>query len=402
MLGKDMKGFLERQSENFKILLVKKVGNGFIDGFVGQYTSLYQRALGADLFQLGFLSSIGRFISGIMSIPLGWLLDRYSLRKMMLVGMIIEVFVPLFYALSWDWVLLIPTVILSSVVMTEASSIFNIYLANSLKDRDRASGFGVTQSLSTIGGLITPVIAAYMMTRTGGVGVESLRPLFYIQVIGLILLSIVVFWKLKEEKLAPPNQRTTLHSFFRDFSQIFKENQGLKTFVFLDSSNTFMQSLMMPFNMVFATEIKQASPMILGYMVVAFNLFTLLFPFPVGKLADRIGRKKSILLTRPVMYAYILIFVFAPTPAWLILAWALAGFPYQWVLWSTLTMEMVPREMRGRWTGLLAFIRGFTTILAPIVGAWLWETYGASTPFLFAIAFDLLIRMPIFARIPKR
>ena len=50
--------FVKRQSHNFLILMVKSIGNDFIKGISTQYTSLYQRALGANLLQLGLLNSI--------------------------------------------------------------------------------------------------------------------------------------------------------------------------------------------------------------------------------------------------------------------------------------------------------------------------------------------------------
>ena len=77
--------FVNRQSRNFKILMTKSIGNNFVKGISAQYISLYQRALGANLLQLGLLRSIGSLFSGLMSIPLGILIDRYSIKKTILI-----------------------------------------------------------------------------------------------------------------------------------------------------------------------------------------------------------------------------------------------------------------------------------------------------------------------------
>ena len=103
--------FVKRQGRNFRVLLARKLGYSLLGRLSQQYTSLYAVALGADMIAVGTLNSIGSAVSTILSLPVGRLVDRYSLRKMMLFAMIIEIMVPVAYILAWNWVLLIPAFI---------------------------------------------------------------------------------------------------------------------------------------------------------------------------------------------------------------------------------------------------------------------------------------------------
>jgi DHA2 family multidrug resistance protein-like MFS transporter len=153
--------------------------------------------------------------------------------------------------------------------------------------------------------------------------------------------------------------------------------------------------MVFPFAMVFAVEVKFADPFILGYMGVAATLSNMIFAIPIGRLADRIGRKKTLYLMRPIMYASYLLIAFAPNAYWLVLAWAFLGFPWEWIIWSTMSMEMVDEKQRGRWSGILMLFRGLVSIPAPIIGGILYQMFNPALLFLLPLALDLLLRLPI-------
>ena len=94
---------------------------------------------------------------------------------------------------------------------------------------------------------------------------------------------------------------------------------------------------------------------------------TFLFGLPLGHLADRIGRKKVIYLLAPLWYASFLLLIVSRNPMILILAGALQTFYFLTSgVTMTMTLELVPVERIGRWTGILGLLRGLVTIPAPI------------------------------------
>ena len=395
--------FVRRQNKNFVVLLERQLGRSFLGRLSNQYTSLYAVALGADPIALGTLNSVGSAISTVVSLPIGRLADRYSLKKMMLFVMILEVLVPIAFALPSNWILLIPALALLQMTgfRSLAVTIESVYTASSLRNEDRASGFGVSTVLSTIGGTLAPIVAAYLVIAFGGINVEGIRPLFLVQLVGLIPLTIVIYLQLTELGKAEGEAGKGLRNFVRDFSTLFKGAKGLKRFIFMEGLSAFSMGGVFPFAMVFAVEVKQATPLILGYMGMAAALANMIFAIPIGRLADKIGRKKTLYLMRPVMYASYLLIAFAPNAYWLVLAWAFLGFPWEWIIWSTMSMEMVDESKRGRWGGILMLFRGIVSIPAPIIGGLIYQQFNPTILFLVPIAIDAILRLPTLVTTPE-
>lgn len=387
--------FVRRQTRNYRVLLVRKLGYNLFGRLSNQYTSLYAVSLGVDMIGLGTLNSVGSAVSTILSLPVGRLVDRYSLRKMMLFAMILEILVPFTYALAWNWILLIPALIFFQLTgfRSVAVAVENVYIASSVKNEDRASGFGVATVLATIGGTLAPIIAAYLVITFGGINTTGIRPLFIIQLAGLIPLAIAIFLKITETSKSRALEGT--NNFLSDFRSLFENARGLKRFMFMECLGDFSMGMVFPFAMVFAVERKNADPLILGYMGMAATLSNMIFAIPIGRLADRIGRKKTLTLMRPIMYASYLLIAFAPGAYWLILAWAFVGFPWEWIVWSAMSMEMVPEDQRGRWSGMLMLFDNIVRIPAPIIGGILYETVGPTVLFVLPVVIDLFLRIPV-------
>jgi len=395
--------FVKRQARNFRVLLVRKLAYSFLGRLSNQYTSLYAVALGADMIALGTLNSVGSAVSTIISLPIGRLADRYSLKKMMLFAMVLEILVPIAFALSGNWVMLVPALALLQMTgfRSLAVTIESVYIASSLRAEDRASGFGVATVLSTIGGTLAPIAAAYLVISFGGIKVEGIRPLFLVQLVGLVPLAALIYINLTEVGKAEGEAGKGLRNFLRDFGTLFKGAKGLKRFIFMECLSAFSMGGVFPFAMVFAVEVKKADPLILGYMGMAATLANMIFAIPIGRLADRIGRKKTLYLMRPIMYASYLLIAFAPNAYWLILAWAFLGFPWEWIIWSAMSMEMVDESKRGRWGGILMLFRGIVSIPAPIIGGILYQKFNPAMLFLVPIAIDLFLKLPILFTTPE-
>jgi len=159
--------------------------------------------------------------------------------------------------------------------------------------------------------------------------------------------------------------------------------------------------VVIPYIQPFAHEFKGAEQFILGAMVTATSLVPLVLGIPMGRLADKIGRKKVIYMTIPLVWASYLMLIFAPNPILLVVASAFQGF----FMIATLTTEamsreLVPPEHMGRWTGILGLCRmGFSAI--SVYGAGLiWDHIGPQYVFVAIMAIDL-IRIPLLMGMPE-
>ena len=393
-----LKRFLKAQSRNFRVLTARGLFANFAGGLTRSYTSIYAVELGADLIELGSLNSIGDLVNAFLSAPVGWLADRYGLKKLYIFGLILEMLVPLGYALSWNWQILVVPIIFSSITMVVTYPIQRILLANALRREDRATGFGIFSSISQLPLIFAPIIAGMIVTQLGGISASAIRPLYWISFIILSSTLIFVYHGLQEPK-AKLIERG--EGFLKGFSELASRKE-VRKWLMIEILGSFLFGSTMPFIMVYAVEVKQADAMILGFMGSILNIISILTSIPVGRLGDKIGRKKTILFLRPALYASYLLLVIAPSPEFLIISFALRG-----ILWSTfnvwmpMQLEIVPSDQRGRWMGIINTVRSLARIPAPILGGILWTYIDPSVPFIMLILVDLLVRMPILLTIPE-
>jgi MFS family permease len=160
-----------------------------------------------------------------------------------------------------------------------------------------------------------------------------------------------------------------------------------------------------PFMPVYAYQFKGADEFVLGGIAMTSVLVPMLASIPIGRLADRHGRKKLLFAIAPLAYAGNLLLILAPVSGsgatlCLLTYGVLFGFnSIGMALASSMTAEIMPQEQMGRWIGVVGLFRGLLSIPAPTVGGLIWEHMGPQYVFLAAIAIDLLVRLPLLALI---
>jgi MFS family permease len=193
-----LKKFLSRQGHNFKLVLLRRSGFSVFSSLTTQYVNIYTRLLGASFVQLGLIGSVGSLVNAVISYPYGWLIDRYSSRKILISTLVAQVLVPLTYFLARDWTWISVATALSTFAYFCTSSVENVIIANSLRDEDRATGFTSITAISTIPTIVVPVIAGWALARMGGLEVPNIKVLFLFQFMGLTMIALFVGLSLQE------------------------------------------------------------------------------------------------------------------------------------------------------------------------------------------------------------
>jgi MFS family permease len=360
------------------------------------YANIFIMKLGANPVQLGWVNSIAGLSRTIISVPLGWLQDRYSLRKIFLFGVGVVSVVPLIYALASDWIMIVPAIIITNIAPSTCVVICNVCLESG----DRATGKALCEAIGSIPSLFSPLLAAFLITYFGGISVGAIRPLYWIQFAGGCVFFFFAVIRLTEiERIKVERKKS---SFLGDFRVVFERGTALKRFLLLYALHMFTISMITPFRAPFAHEIKGAEQFVIGGMAVAATLTQVLFATPLGRLSDKIGRKKVFYALTPIVCASNLLFVFSPSPEILIISALLFGFRMIIRLVAVVSMypELVPIECTGRWRGIVYLLGGLASIPAPIVGGIIWESLGPAYIFLLATIIDLLL-IPIISTIPE-
>ncbi len=160
--------------------------------------------------------------------------------------------------------------------------------------------------------------------------------------------------------------------------------------------------LVFPFTQVFAHQIKGANEFILGAMVTGSALASILFAMPLGRLADRIGRKRVLYITIPLFWISNLMLIWAPSPALLVIAGILQGFYFIGApVVAAIERELVPPEQMGRWVGINRFFKMVLSAILALSAGVIWDRIGPQYIFILFVGIDLLIRMPLLISIPE-
>ena len=102
--------FFKGMDRRFKTMLAAIGLHSWTSNLPMQYNQLYVTALGANTVELGALNGLGGIVNSIVSAPMGWFIDRYGVKKVIIIGLILSAAVAGIYGLAFDWLMLIPAI----------------------------------------------------------------------------------------------------------------------------------------------------------------------------------------------------------------------------------------------------------------------------------------------------
>ena len=394
-----VRGFVEKQSHNYRIILVRSAGANFLMNLTRNYFSIYTTGLGADAVTLGGIRSVSSAVNMLISIPSGWLSDNYNLKKVMGVGMAIQVVMVAILALARNWTWVFVSMALDPFTMALMFRSQTVMMSNALNDGDRATGFGLRQVFGQLVGITAPIPAALIVGHFGGLNVEGIRPLFYLRTIGLVILYAYVYTRLDD---AHPQPRAEKSSVLQDVREVLAGGKRLRTWIVVSGLGSIGWGMMEPFTFLYAAEVKGADALILGLMTTVSVFASITLSLPVNQIADTRGRKFAVFLIRPALYIWMIMVVLAPSPSWLILAWVFRGIGLSTTAYDTIALELVPSHQRGRWLGITNAFSSIARIPAPLIGGLLYRGKHSYLIFLIPLILDLKLRMPLLRwKIPE-
>jgi MFS family permease len=372
-----------------------------------QYNQLYATALGANPVELGSLDSVGSIASSLISVPSGLIADRFGAKKVILIGLAMSALVSALYSLASSWWILIPAIILYGVCQRLVMPYVDVLFINYSKPQQRSMVMSLSRTLWAIPRLVTSVVAAIIVTYFGGVNAEGIRPLYFIQlVLGTFVFLAIAIWlapatNSNEHNARIQRNRSDHGGVIADFREVFAGEPWLKRWLVIMILRNVGMRLAMPFTPLWIVDVKGADPYILGLMGLGNTLVGLLLQLPVGRLADRIGRKRAFYLFRPFVYIGTLLLVFTPKTEYLIIVGMLGYIGLvggggggglggvSFVPLITMNFELVSEEKRGRWLGLLGFC-GIVSFPISIIGGFMWYQGFMMEVLLIPIVLDVI------------
>jgi MFS family permease len=393
--------FLKRQVRDWKVTVVRTSLDKFAYQVVFPYLSIYIVALGATVTQLGLVNSLGMVAAGIVGPFTGWFIDRGGAKRIYLFGIGMLAISYLTYALAHSWFLTIIAMVAYWLGFSVSIHSCATVCGNSLANEDRATGMMICETVAAgLLGMAGPMLGAWLVTLFGGVNASGIRPLFFVSLIITLITFVIILTQLSGKKTTMGT--VSKPHLLRDLHQVMKEGRHLKRWLLIGSFNQMPQSMVFPFSQVFAYKVKGADPFILGAMVTGSALASILFAIPLGRLADRVGRKKVLYITIPLFWISNLMLVWSPTPVFLLIAGTLQGFHFIGTpILGAMERELVPPEQMGRWLGITRFFRMLVSACLAFIGGVIWDKTGPQYVFLAFIAIDLFWRAPLIVSMPE-
>jgi MFS family permease len=400
-LGRRSLHFAQRQTHDFKLMLGRRTLHGLATGLTTQYSSLFATLLGASPVQLGSLQSAGNAASALAALPAGWFIDYHSLKNVFLLGTVMLAASGLLYFAAPFWTWLYVAIIIYYVGSRITCTACTVTCAGELRNEGRATGRGLCRTLASPVAIGTPLLAAWLISQFGGISVEGLRPLFAIQafIFAVILLLLLTKFSSARARHGPPAGSQILSGFV----QVFRQGPDVVRLMIVMGLMELPWTIAQPFMPVYAHQSKGADEFLLGGIAMTSVLVPMVASIPLGRLADRHGRKKLLFAIAPLAYAGNLLLILAPSSGsgatlCLLTYGVLFGFnSIGMALASSMTAEIMPQEQMGRWIGIVGLFRGLLSIPAPTVGGLIWEHIGPQYVFLAAIAIDVFVRLPLLA-----
>jgi ACS family glucarate transporter-like MFS transporter len=379
-------GFIRRQKSSYKVNIARNFLQNFSLGLTQQYQSVYIAELGATPLEVGYVASVGGIASTLITLPTGWLADRYGVRRILLVALPLMALGYSVFGLARGWQVTMVALFLTSMSWDMAMTVCPMICGNSLASVERATGMQLCDTLSALPRVVAPVVAAYIISSFGGISVEGIRPLYWLEVAGLLSAAFLIYRWFRD----PVEHVSTRKSVLSDMGRVFKEGTAVRRWI-LYQMVSMLTNYMAFYVPLYAREVKGADQYTLGAMDTAFYVVVVLFAIPSGVLADRIGKKRLITMITPIYSAAMLLLVAADSSPLLILAGLMSGFSFvAGVTQGAISVELMPKDILGSWFGLNGLFRGLISMTSPILGGVLWNSLGPEYVFYFLAATQIL------------
>lgn len=338
--------------------------------------------LKANMTALGFLDGMGDALVSLSKALSGYLSDRISRRKIFIwIGYLFGALSRIGYALSSVWTHLIPF-----RVLDRSGKIRGVprdaYVADISVKKNRGKSFGYIRAMDHLGAVCGIILCIVFFKLLG------YKMLFFLAAIPTLLSVILIVLFIKEKK--PGKIKLYKGISIKDLDRNY-------TLFLLLSSIFTLGAFSYSFLLIYGKEYGFKTAFI-PVLYLIFSAVAFLLSIPMGKLADRIGRKPVLFLSF-VLWASVLVFlIIGRSRLTVILCFVLYGAhkgglePVQ----TAFVSELAPKKFRASGLGVFQMITGLCTLPASFMAGILWETLGMAVPFYFSLVLTITAGILLF------
>ncbi len=246
--------------------------------------SPYIKSLGFSDLQISLIFSLLPISIIIFSPIVGSLSDSIGRKKVILLGIFLEIIAVLLYIYGSSWIMIGTAKILDAIGITTVTLITLAKIEDSLDDRERGKYTGWSLSARYLGNLIGPVVGAVVASMF------FIRAPFFISLGILFILFLYVLQKEKDRKRLIKKSLNPVKDI-KDFLS-FKKLRGMGILGIVMHATSPAMQVFLP---LFIIEELGLNISYVGYAYFFMGIMHLL-QFKFGKLSDRYGAWKVLLM----------------------------------------------------------------------------------------------------------
>lgn len=331
---------------------------------------------GANMAMLGLIDGLGEAFVSIAKALSGYLSDKLRKRKFFIwSGYLLGSASRLGYALAPAWTWLIPFKILDRTGKIRGTP-RDALVADLSTDQNRGGHFGLLKAMDNLGAVCGIVVCLLLFEPLG------FTRLFLIAAIPSLLSALLIYRFIHEEK-------GTDQKLFAPFT--WKElDFNFRLFLFLNSLFS-LGAFSYSFLLIFAGQ-SGFKPAFLPVFYLIITMTASIFSLPMGKLADRLGRKKIMYLAF-MLWGGICVSLTLSKGAVVVVAvfffYGLHKAALETVQ-NTYSAELSPNDYRATGLGVFQMAIGICALPASLIAGLLWEKIHMQAPFYFSFALSLI------------
>ena len=402
-----MQQFYNKQRKNLGINR-----NVFVLGWVSFFTDvssemifrafpLFLNAMGVGTSIIGLIEGLGYSAANFVKILSGWCSDRLCERKWITAaGYGLSTLVKPFLLIASSWGSALVIRVIERAGKGVRISPRDALIADCTTDGTAGRGFGFQKAMDSFGAMVGVAIAAIIIYCTLGPDTVLLAPEDFhrLVIIGVIPAAIAVFLIVffvkqvratraeREAARRIPQPRLLDRRFliFLTVMTLFNLGNSADAFLILRANDVGV------------------SVFYVFLLLILYNLIYALVSFPVGRLSDRIGRKKIIVAGWSLYVATYLLMALASSEWYMFIIVITYGL-YAGLadgVSKAFVADIVAARRRGTAYGLYHGVVGFALLLASVIAGVLWEHINPSAAFYFGAAMSglAMIGMVFFVK----
>jgi MFS family permease len=336
--------------------------------------------LGINKSTVGLIEGLAEATASILKVFSGALSDRFGKNKLLMgLGYGVSTISRPLLAMAGSWGMVLTGRMADRVGKGIRTAPRDAIIALSTSPDRLGSAFGFHRTMDTVGAMVGPALALFLLALWP----SDYRTVFWFSILpGIIAVLLIVFFISADERVPISRAPFTfsLHGFDPGFLR-FMVVIGL--FSLGNSSNAFL---------ILKAEQVVMSGGWISAVYLAFNAVYAVMSMPAGMVADRLGRRRIVIVGFGI---------FACVYAGVALAttrWHMAGLFVLYGFYMGLTdgvqraylATLVPDHRKATGFGLYHMVVGVAILPASVVAGALWDHIGPAAPFWFGAAMSAL------------